>query len=359
MKIIFTIGRLGGGGAERVVSVLANSFIEYGHEVNIITLSENDKPAYPLKNNVKRISIIKDKNENKIRYFKRIRKTIIELNPSVVISFLTYINVYILISLIFSGIKVIVSERNDPKYSPERRLMRVLRKFTYVFASGYVFQTKKATEYFSKRIRRNSIIIKNPISNLIPRPKPKCKKDIIAVGRLTRQKNYIMLLNAYKKIYKKIPDYRLSIYGEGEERYNIEKYILENNLQDNVILMGQVSDIYNKINGSSLFVMASDIEGMPNALIEAMALGIPSICTNCNSGGPAELITNFENGILVEVGNEEELANAIMLVLNDNNISERISKNSIKIREELDIDVITKQWLDYCKKVSGGNRRTI
>lgn len=221
------------------------------------------------------------------------------------------------------------------------------------FASGFIFQTEGAKKQYPQRIQQRSVVISNPIDiTVFPRKTNEIKKKkIVSVGRLVPQKNHEMLVNVFSKISEDYPEYSLIIYGEGRERNSLQKLIDVHDLSSKVILAGVKEDVLRQINDAELFVMSSNFEGLPNALIEAMALGIPVISTNCPSGGPASLIKDGYNGLLVPVGDEYEMERAIRLLLNDKGYSSNMGKNAYYIRRLLDIDVIGSQWIDYIEKI--------
>ena len=203
-------------------------------------------------------------------------------------------------------------------------------KILYPLADGFVFQTKEAQEYFDKKIQKKSVIIPNPINEeFICEPyNGEREKKIVTVGRLEEQKNHKMLIKAFSKLPEGLSEYKLIIYGEGSLRPELEKQIKELNLLGRVFLPGQVDDVKNRIYKAGLFVLSSNYEGMPNALMEAMALGVPCASTDCPCGGPRFLIKNEYNGLLYNVNNELELKLAINKIIGDEELSKKISKNA-------------------------------
>ena len=175
------------------------------------------------------------------------------------------------------------------------------------------------------------------------------EKIIVTTGRLNKHKNHSLLICAFKRIVAFFPDYRIIIYGEGPERLNDEILIRKLGLQEYVLLPGTTNNVPEKIYKASLYVLTSDFEGMPNSLMEAMALGLPCISTDCPCGGPRELIVSGKNGMLVPVGDEDALANAMKKLLNDERYAIELGKNAMKIREELSMDIICRKWYEYLK----------
>ena len=161
------------------------------------------------------------------------------------------------------------------------------------------------------------------------------------------QKNQKMLIEAFSKIHSNYPEYQLVIYGEGKLRHQLQEQIDLLGLQERISLPGSRSDVLEQIKDASLFVLPSDFEGMPNVLIEAMALGLPCISTDCPCGGPRELIQNGVNGILISVGDVEALACEMSKVLDDSEMSALLGKNAVQIREKLNMEKIGKEWLTF------------
>lgn len=352
MKIIFCMGSMGNGGAERVVANLSNYMVKK-HDVSIISTILQES-AYELDSKIDYINL-----DNKIRRgsiiirtLKRVlklRKILKERKPDVVISFLPEPSYRLMIAKIFLKIKTIISVRNDPNVEYNTFLKKVLVKILYTKADGFVFQTEDAKRYFSKKIQKKSIIIPNPINQdfLVKSYEGMRKKEIVTVGRLTEQKNHKLLISAFYEFHKKYPTYFLKIFGEGNQRQELQEYIKKLKLEEYAFLMGQTKNVKNDIYSASMFVLSSDYEGMPNALMEAMALGLPCISTNCPIGGPKFLIENNKNGILVGVRNKEELVSAMIKIVKNKLLAERISKAANEIGNKLNPDIINKTWEDY------------
>lgn len=356
MRIAIVIGGMRGGGAERVVSELANKFAESGHQITIITTATN-VCVYKLEENVNMHFIDISKSIMGLRFFKRVihlRKYVNIICPDIVFSFTAGASKYAILSTLASKYKIIVSERNNPYQDPSNKIDRIIRDTLYNFADGFVFQTEDAKNYFPLRIRKRGTVIANPINNSLPDPfDGERKKEIVTVLRLEPQKNVYMLIDAFEQITQDFPSYSLKIYGEGSLEVDIATYVKQKQLDTKVHLMGFSKDVYSEIKSAGMFVLPSNYEGMPNALIEAMAMGIPSIATDCPCGGPKFLINNFENGILIPVGDTEALAKAMTNVISNKNLSATIGHNAIRIRERLSVDKITKKWVEFAEKVKG------
>lgn len=362
MKIVFVTLTMNKGGAERVIANLCNDYLSMENEITIITCTK-DKPQYEMKENIDVLSLdesIKQKEESKvnrlIRRRKKLKRLINELNPDVVISFLPEPCFITLSIKKYINCPVIISVRNDPKIEYKFLPYKILMKLLYPKTDGIVYQTEDAKEYFnfSKNLKENGVIIANPINkNFIGKEYlGKRKKEIVAVGRLFEQKNYPLLIKSFYDIKDDIKDYNLKIYGEGVLRENLEDLIKSLQIEDRVQLCGQKDNIIEYIKYASVFVMSSDFEGMPNSLMEAMALGLPVISTDCPCGGPKTLINNNQNGILVPVNDRKQLSEQILRLINDKELSNKLSNNAIKIVDNFSPDIIYDKWGKYIYKIT-------
>ena len=350
MRILFTIGSLAGGGAERVVARLANEMTREGHEVYIKMIA-NSQIEYPIDEKIE-VSEVRSKiNIRGLRYLSRCheyKKQVLSCQPDIVVSFTATVNLFVLKSLYKTGIKVVLSERNNPYVDPDSRQLRNKRDASYKRADGFVFQTQDACNYFKPEIRRRSAIILNPLDDSIPSPWiEKREKRIVSVGRLEKQKNHRLLINAFADIAALFPEYVLEIYGEGSLRSSLELQISELHLEGRVILKGYNRQVLDKIQKATLFVLPSDYEGLSNALIEAMAMGLPVISTDHPIGGAREVIKSGSNGILVPVGDRNAMSDAMKLILSDSPFARSIAKEAQDIRSCLSISRITSQWTSF------------
>lgn len=351
MKITIFIGGLSGGGAERVVCNLSNYLSSNRHEVTILTMSE-DIPAYELSSNVQRIPLLR-KNEfgnSVVKNIKRIIRFKKYLKNSQADIYLVMLPTTINMMLFFRKlvkVPIIVSERCDPitRYDTSLLRKKIMEKL-YPRADEFVFQTEDARDYYKNIIGTKGIVIPNAINSEFIREtyQGNRKKKIVSAGRLTEQKNFTLLIDAFAKLCDRYPEYELIIYGDGPQKKDLIEYVKKLNMHNKVKFSGYVNDFGSHIIDASLFVLPSNYEGMPNALMEAMALGLPCISTDCPAGGPKFLIQDGINGLLVPVNDIENLVNKIDMVLSNTELSSKLGNNAKKIINRLDKDKIYNEW---------------
>ena len=343
--ICFFTGFMAEGGAERVIAILGNYFVSNGWQVEIVTYYD-DIYLYQIDERIKKVSVEKNtQSRNIVKNIMWIRRYFTE-KQCVIISFLAIYNIMILVSLIGLHIPIVVADRNDPNYVPNKKWLRLLRNICYEYlADQVVLQTHHNKEYFSQKTQKKSSVIYNPINlgeNKGKALTTKKENVIVAVGRLIKQKNYAMLMEAFHKIICTGEDYCLEIYGEGDERDYIEAFSKKNNLQGRVVLKGGKNDPIPLIGKAKLYVLTSKYEGMPNSLLEAMCLGIPVISTKVS--GATDLIIHGVNGYLVDDGDVDGLANYMKLIINSDEIINRMGTEAAKVNEYVKLEKIAEQW---------------
>lgn len=348
-KIIFSVGTLSSGGAERVISILSNSFVQKRNEVTIMVWI-SAPVFYKLDDRVKIIDIQKEcGSSNIVKKALFFRKYIKNKKPDILLSFLAIFNILTLISLIGVNLRKIVCERNDPRFTPLQGYLRGVRNFMYRFSDGILTQTDNNRNYFPVKLQKKTDVIYNPIfmeteflGSALDAPK---EKKVVSVARLKPQKNQMMLIKAFAEFRKSHSDYKLFIYGEGSSRKSLEKYISDNQLNDSVFLPGVRNDIFEAIKDSEMFVLSSNFEGMPNTLIEAMCLGLPCISTKVS--GAVDLIKNGYNGVLVDCNDVFQMSSAISCLADDENYRFKLGENAKCLYQSLRVEKIAKQWEDY------------
>lgn len=345
-NIVFFIGTLGNGGAERVISILTGKYAEQKVPVEIV-LYYDEEPFYNIHPDVKITYIERMTSSRNLlknifwlrRYFKK--------NADVVVSFLAQFNMIALAAAFGTGIPVIVADRNDPRHMPKQAPVRIARNWLYHLAKTVVVQTQHNKDYFSKALQKKCKIIYNPVDlqdqkgmALQTEKKPR----IVSAARLMKQKNQLMLIEAFARVKKDFPDYTLTIYGEGPFREELEKRIGELGLEESVHLPGKVQNVFDCIADAELFVLSSNFEGMPNALIEAMCLGLPVISTRVS--GATDLIEPGKNGLLSDVGDTDQLTLCMKQMLADPELRRNCAESALALNDRLNVTGIMQQWLD-------------
>ena len=350
MRVLFVIPGMGFGGAERVVATLANELVK-SNDITVVLTSGKGETAYKLDENVK--LEIMPVSGNVVKTWGAFRRLCKRQRPDAVVAFMADTGVMAAAFLAGTGIPVIASERNDParKRGDLSVIVKLLGRIAPAFTAGYVFQSEGARSYYPKRVQKKSRIILNPlnIEKLPAREADKIDNRIVSVGRLHPQKNQKMLINAFAKSKAK-DAHTLHIYGDGELRGELEALIDKLGISDKVFLEGNSKRVQEDIKNAKMFVFTSDYEGLPNALMEAMAIGIPCLSTDCSPGGARMLINDGENGVLIPCGDEERLIAELDALIDDPERLKAFSEQSVKLRDRTNIAAISKEWIDFIKK---------
>lgn len=354
MKFLFVIPSLSKGGAERVVTVLANELVNQGHEAVIVYYFSTENEYY-IHKDVKLINLSGGNQENyfKIGYLKKLkalRNIIKNENPDYVIPFLSHVCAHTVCALFGLKFKIIQTVRNNPAALPEGQKARKLRDFLINHSYKTIVQNETQKQYFDKKIHKKIYVLPNPVrDDLFDVEKNKTdEKFIIAsAGRLNYQKNFKMLIDSVENICKNNDNVVLKIYGDGELKDELQSYINDKSLQNSVFLMGRTNDMKAMLSSIDLYILSSNFEGMPNSLMEAMAAGVPSISTDCPTG-PADIITDGENGFLVPVDDSLSLEKAIKKMMNSD--MDLIAKNGRAfVKKNYSPEKIVRKLIDICK----------
>lgn len=347
-KIILYIDSMQKGGANRVMANLVDYFTNKDFDVILVNdIGPNDDyPEYEVNSLAKRI-ILNESGANAIisnlKRIKKLRKVILEEKPDCVLSFMGPPNVRMLLASVFLPCRKVVSVRNDPNREYGNNIIKkFLTNCLFLLANGCVFQTEDASKYFFNRIRSKSTIIVNPVNELFfNTPPSNNRKNIITVGRLFPQKNHKLLIQAFALISKKFPNEKLIIFGEGPLKRELKEYAIDMGIEKCVVFPGSISNVNVELSKAKVFVLSSDYEGLPNALMEAMACGTAVVSTDCPSGGPKYLLKESNAGILVSCNNADEMAEAISIMMNEEKnklYRERAKKKSIDFLPETVFD---------------------
>ena len=351
MKILFYINTLEHGGAERVLANLANQFNDNKYCVVFVT-SFPVNEEYVLNSSIVRYNL-EDKEvltgalKRNVNRIKKLINVVKRECPDIIVSFLPEPNFRSIIVSKICNIPCVVSVRNDPNQEYKLKSHYLAQKILYPLSSGIVFQTLDAKNWFNKKIRDKSTIIMNQVNPKFYNVEHLSDSYYVAVGRLTSQKNFSLLIYAFANFLKKHSNAILRIYGNGNEEIELNQLIHNLHVENNIFLMGQSNDISKELAYAKALIMSSDYEGMPNVLLEAMASGVPVISTDCPCGGPKMLIKNMETGLLVPVRDKDALSNSLIFFEEheelQNSIKMNLRKEALKFRPEH----IFSKWEEY------------
>lgn len=321
-KILFSITGLGGGGAERVVSVWASQLAEKGYDVGIFTFSKGTND-YEVSSKIKRLTLTENiKDYLAMSYIKRyrlMRKTVKDFSPDVVISFLQRMQIWMAAVTVGLRVKRIDTVRISPWHSTVGAATKHMWKLCFKTGDLTILQSEDQKPFFSKSVQKKCVVVPNPLNEAYEKEGktefPEKATRFAAAGRLSQQKNFPLLIRAFAKACESHSDITLDIYGKGEDTYVAELQSLINELgvSERVRLCGRSDNMHGELMEHDAFVMSSDFEGMPNALAEAMAVGLVCVSTDCKTG-PRDLIRDGKNGFLVPVGDVDAMAEKIQAV---------------------------------------------
>lgn len=362
-KIAFYIGSLHKGGAERVFVNLAEYFLNQDYQVLMVTQYQyREEEEYMLVKGIHRvisdITPQETTNSRIVNFVRRVRKLHRiwkEERPDLVLSCVGKNNFMTIVTTMFTKTKPVVSVVGEAKEEYPNRVMKMLANILFPFASGVILQTERSRGFFSKRVGETAVILPNSLNPLFIRPMyaGEREKRIVSVGRLDANKNHEMIIRAFAKLAKKYPAHTLAIYGEGELREHLQELIASLGLSARVFLPGVIPNVAEEIEKASMFLLVSYSEGVSNALIEAMALGLPVIATDVPSGGTVELIRHGENGLIIPVGDEEALAGAMDKLLSEPDFARRLGSEAYKLQERFAPEKVNEKWHAYFNQCMG------
>ena len=392
-EIIFAVTQMTACGAERMAALLCNELSKRGRKVTLIITQQKKSKSFleilhpqiavinleeELRNTKKhsfipnaimlrargtakaeRVLLHNDNDSYYIhKYYSRnydkilwLKQFFVQHKNATIISFMYSSIFHVLLSANRSN-KVILSERADPKQCLSSRTNQAFFKTMFPKADYVVFQSEGAKEWFESYANVNGMVIYNPVRSDLPQPYTGIRnKTVVDFCRLAKQKNIHLLIDAFELFWKNHQDYRLRIIGgwstDGGQEYinQVKKYASESKCFNNIVFLPQSLHIHDDVLKDGMFVSSSDYEGMSNSMLEAMAIGLPTICTDCPAGGARAVIKDHENGILTPVGDVEALAYAMCEVADNPELAEKLSYNGTKIRQDLSTDNIIIEWM--------------
>ena len=384
MRMTLVISTLRGGGAERVVTNMANYWARKGWPVTVLTITHgNEAPYYqldplvvhrdmgfyrkplPMVPNVGALMALKEIFDDCSPHERRtlipeldlvvkLRRAIIDTRPQVVISFINLTNIRVLLATQGLGLPVIVSERDDPYHDPLTEGAAQLRRRLYPLAKYMVAQTAEAADYFAADVGDRRRAIPNPVLRpALSNPcndntgngagAPKARRILVGMGRLVEEKGFALLLSAFSKVAAKHPSWSLQIWGEGPQRRALEQLTRDLSLSERVEMPGFTRRPFEALSRADLFAMSSLIEGFPNALCEAMACGLPVVSFNCSSG-IREIIRDGVDGLLVRAADPTALAVALDRLMADEEERRRLASKALEVTERFGLDKTMARW---------------
>lgn len=361
MHIACMISSLIKGGSEHVMCNLADYFVQQGNKVTLVTQYRRED-EYPLNPKVKRIlsqiteaEMGRNRISNFIRRFQKLRNIWKTEKPDAILVFIGKNNFMALLTAWGLHIPVVVSVRADPNQEYPNRWMRFMARHLFKKAAGVVLQTRECMEFFPKAVKRKSVILHNPVNEVFFENPYEGEREhtIVTVGRIDENKNQALLLRAFALIAADYPDYQIILYGKGDQEENLKQLADNLGIADRVIFSGNVSDVADKIKKAGVFVLTSNTEGMPNALIEAMVLGLPVIATDCPCGGPRDLIEDGVNGILTPVGDVDKMKENLQHILNDLQNALHMGQTARESTAIYREKIVYREWMEYLLKISG------
>lgn len=349
MNVAIIAHGLSNGGSERVAALVANHYAQKGHRVLFLAVLCSQR-EYPLAGQVIYRTIPAPKCTKATRFFRRsvvIDRELRKFGAEIAVSFLFK---EAIVTNLRRTVPLVYSLRNDPGNTTRNPLQKALLLFSYRRAEGIAFQTQGAMAFFGAEIQKKGTVIPNPLTRNLPYWEPQHhEKRVITACRLNPQKNLPMLLKAFAVFHQAHPDYRLEIYGRGPEQEMLEDLCRALHMEDAVAFPGYSAQIHQVMATSAIFVLSSDFEGLSNSMLEALAIGIPTICTDCPPGGAREYITDGANGFLVPVGDVQALAEKMTALAESPALCQWMSWQATQVRQKLNPDRVLGQWEQLLK----------
>lgn len=345
-SILFIGGLLDVGGAGKMLKFVANVCADIFSDVSILSCSQTERPnninsqihffstSIPSKITIK----------SRIHTMREIRSIVKKLSPDIVCAFTSEISVMSRLATLGLKTKFVSAERGDPYTLPF--IWKVLARTSYSLSNACIFQLEGARDFFGKGVAKKSFVIPNPFV-LSSNVEPYCgvrKKTIVSAGRFQPEKRFNVLIDAFSIVISKYPDYSLTIFGEGPLLSEYKKQLEKLDLSEKVSFPGYISNVAEGVRQEGIFVLPSLYEGIPNVLLEAISVGIPSVATDCSPGGPAFLLDNGARGLIVPLEDSEKMAQAIIKLIEDKELYHRYEAAGPAIRKELEPRKIASLW---------------
>ncbi len=359
--IAFYVGALSKGGAERVFINLAEYFLSVGYDVTMITQYVKED-EYPLPKGASRVisDLTEEETRGRIHNFLarvlKLHRVIRETDADLLMTTMGKANFMAITCSAFLHTRVVVSVVAEPTLEYPTRVMRLLLQTLFGEADGIVMQTERQRSFLRYGLRRASVILPNSVNPAFVRTRHvgARRKTICMVGRMDENKNQAMAITAFAGLAAKHPGFKLELCGDGPLREALMDRSQELGILGCVEFPGVVSDLSDRLHDAWAFVLTSDTEGMPNTLLEAMSLGLACISTDCPCGGPAEVIENGVNGILVPVGDADALAGALGRIMDDAGFADSLGRNACESMKAYRPESVNARWREYFDLIMEG-----
>ncbi len=333
-RIALMTPSLTSGGAERVVSIWSSELSKLSDQIFLI-ITYRTEQEYETYADVKKIYLYESYAQSKqvsiFSKIKKMRSVFKENNIDVVIPFIAHTGMLATAASMFLKTDVIETVRNNPGSRSKNICLRLPRKISIALSKRCIVQNEEQKACFSERVQKKIAVFSNPLHPSVTQIEKEYKTTLplvfMTAGRLEKQKNHKLLCDAFKLAVNRCPDIELKIYGAGSMQREMEQYIDSIGMQGKIALCGRTNNIAETLSEADAFILSSDHEGMPNALLEAMATGLPCISTDCPTG-PSEMIVNGKSGLLVPVGDAESMAAAIVKIASDYKAAIEMGKNA-------------------------------
>jgi GalNAc-alpha-(1->4)-GalNAc-alpha-(1->3)-diNAcBac-PP-undecaprenol alpha-1,4-N-acetyl-D-galactosaminyltransferase len=361
-NIIILVSAMNLGGAQRVVSILCDQWSQKGYAVTLIsTFTGKKTDHYKVHDNVILKSLTnnpffpQNKILNLMGKLVQLRRIIKKENPSMVISFLTRVNVAAALSMLGLKSSLIICERTWTPFATLSNNFFWIYRILFKKIKRIIVQTDQSQQWLNLHFPSISVtVIPNPVSYPLTLQKGRIiqplkvtsedTKIILACGRLHKFKQFDLLIKAYAKIKDKYPHWNLVILGEGKERESLNKQLENLDASNRIFLPGSAGNMSEWYERADLFVLGSSVEGFPNVLLEAMSYGLPSISFDCDTG-PRDMIQDGFNGVLINPEDQEKgLIRALEKMIIDIPFRKSIAENSVSIREKYSVETIMNKW---------------
>jgi|SRR5579859_2858943 len=356
MRLVLAISSLGAGGAERVMSLLAGALAERGHEVWLVTLAPVQHDFFAIDPRVHRVGLALTGNSPSrvqglwanLRRIRALRRLLSSIAPHAVLSFMTSMNLLVILASARLPPRVVVSERVDPAAHREGRVWTALRSRLYARADAVAVQTEPIAAWFRARLpaKARIVVVPNPVvcpQAQEPAATKAAEPFILGAGRLAQQKGFDLLIRAFAAVAPRAPGLRLVIAGEGPEGQRLRELAAGLGLASRVSFPGQVRQLSALMKAAVAFVLPSRYEGIPNVLLEALAAGVPCVATD-SPGGTREVLGGGAYGLLVPPENCSALAEAISRMLTDAALRARFSREGPRAVAPYRLEQVVAEW---------------